>query len=257
MGIAFGGRIARMPENFTGEIETHTGSDCHGGIRMAQVADTRIANSGAMADSLPDLLHIDEVRPAPLSDNDKRVALHSRQRIENFDRGRMNLFPAWDPHIFPWQNGCAERLIGSIRRDCLDHVVVFGEQHLRHLLNSYQKYYNEARTHLSLHKDAPIHRAVQSVGHTLAVPILGGAAPPISTSVSFRQGHPPHYVVDPTHGAVRLSVGELRKLGFQVGWDPDNAHPHHGAVWGIGNGSKRKKKVMAIANTIKKAVGED
>ena len=54
----------------------------------------------------------------------------------------------------PWQNGYAERLIGSIRRDCLDHVVVFGEQHLRHLLNSYQKYYNEVRTHLSLQKDA-------------------------------------------------------------------------------------------------------
>jgi transposase InsO family protein len=74
----------------------------------------------------------------------------------------------------PWQNGCAERLIGSIRRDCLDHVVVFGEWHLRHLLKSYQKYYNEARTHLSLQKDAPIPRAVQAVGQTLAVPILGG-----------------------------------------------------------------------------------
>jgi transposase InsO family protein len=48
----------------------------------------------------------------------------------------------------PWQNGYAERLIGSIRRDCLDHVVVFGERHLRHLLESYQRYYNEARTHL-------------------------------------------------------------------------------------------------------------
>jgi transposase InsO family protein len=74
----------------------------------------------------------------------------------------------------PWQNGCAERLIGSIRRDCLDHAVVFGEPHLRHLLKSYQKYYNEARTHLSLQKDAPIPRAVQTVGQTLAVPILGG-----------------------------------------------------------------------------------
>src|SRR6059058_5554270 len=74
----------------------------------------------------------------------------------------------------PWQNGCAERLIGSIRRDCLDHVVVFGEGHLRRLLKSYQKYYNEARTHLSLQKDAPIPRAVQTVGQTLAVPILGG-----------------------------------------------------------------------------------
>ncbi len=73
-----------------------------------------------------------------------------------------------------WQNGCVERLIGSIRRDCLDHVVVFGEQHLRHLLKSYQKYYNGARTHLSLQKDAPILRTVQTVGQTLAVPILGG-----------------------------------------------------------------------------------
>src|ERR1700731_2341058 len=54
----------------------------------------------------------------------------------------------------PWKNGYSERLIGSIRRDCLDHVVVFGERHLRHLLNSYQEYYNEARTHLSLCKDA-------------------------------------------------------------------------------------------------------
>ena len=86
----------------------------------------------------------------------------------------------------------AERMCGEAyridRRDCLDHVVVFGEQHLRHLLNSYQKYCNEARTHLSLHKDAPIARAVQTVGHTLAVPILGGLHHQYFTSVSFRQG---------------------------------------------------------------------
>jgi transposase InsO family protein len=74
----------------------------------------------------------------------------------------------------PWQNGCAERLIGSIRRDCLDHVVVFGERHLRHLLKAYQTYYNEARTHLSLEKDAPVPRVVQVVGQTLAMPVLGG-----------------------------------------------------------------------------------
>src|SRR5712692_514452 len=74
----------------------------------------------------------------------------------------------------PWQDGCAERLIGSIRRECLDHVVVFGERHLRHLLKSYQEYYNEVRTHLLLQKDAPIPRTVQTVGQTLAVPILGG-----------------------------------------------------------------------------------
>src|SRR5262245_29253593 len=74
----------------------------------------------------------------------------------------------------PWQNGCAERLIGSIRRDCLDHVVVFGEQHLRHLLSSYQRYYNELRTHLTLTKDAPIPRDVHRVGRVLPLPILGG-----------------------------------------------------------------------------------
>ena len=74
----------------------------------------------------------------------------------------------------PWQNGYAERLIGSIRRDCLDNVVVFGERHLRHLLKSYQSYYNEARTHLSLDKDTPATRAVQAVGSIVAKPLLGG-----------------------------------------------------------------------------------
>jgi len=74
----------------------------------------------------------------------------------------------------PWQNGYAERLIGSIRRDCLDHVVVFGERHLRHLLNSHQYYYNEVRPHLSLKKDAPIPRDVERVGRVVPLPILGG-----------------------------------------------------------------------------------
>src|SRR4051794_18897 len=64
----------------------------------------------------------------------------------------------------PWQNGYVERLIGSIRRDCLDHVIVFGERHLRHVLRSYAQYHNSARTHLSLAKDSPITRSVQIVG---------------------------------------------------------------------------------------------
>jgi len=74
----------------------------------------------------------------------------------------------------PWQNGYAERLIGSIRRECLDYVVVFGERHLCHLLKSYQRYYNEARTHLSLSKDAPVSRGVQAVGRILCLQILDG-----------------------------------------------------------------------------------
>src|SRR6476646_7168208 len=61
----------------------------------------------------------------------------------------------------PWQNGYAERLIGSIRRECVDHIIVVGERHLRHALLSYMNYYNEARTHLSLNKDTPVPRAVE------------------------------------------------------------------------------------------------
>lgn len=74
----------------------------------------------------------------------------------------------------PWQNGYAERLIGSVRRECLDYVVVFGEKHLRHVLQSYMNYYNETRTHLSLDKDAPLSRTVERAGRILCRPILGG-----------------------------------------------------------------------------------
>jgi transposase InsO family protein len=74
----------------------------------------------------------------------------------------------------PWQNAHAERLIGSIRRECIDHIVIFGERHLRHVLLSYMDYYNGTRTHLSLNKDAPITRGVESVGNIVCRPILGG-----------------------------------------------------------------------------------
>src|SRR5215468_9240195 len=58
----------------------------------------------------------------------------------------------------PWQNDHVERLIGSIRRECLDHIMVLGERHLRHLLANYATYYNRVRTHLALDKDSPLHR---------------------------------------------------------------------------------------------------
>jgi transposase InsO family protein len=74
----------------------------------------------------------------------------------------------------PWQNAFAERLIGSIRRECVDHVIVLGEAHLRRILQSYARYYNEIRTHRSLNKDAPQSRAVQRIGNIKSQPILGG-----------------------------------------------------------------------------------
>jgi transposase InsO family protein len=74
----------------------------------------------------------------------------------------------------PWQNGYAERLIGSIRRECVDHIIVVGERHLRHVLLSYQDYYNASRTHLSLNKDAPVPRGAERAGNIVCRPILGG-----------------------------------------------------------------------------------
>jgi transposase InsO family protein len=71
------------------------------------------------------------------------------------------------------RNGHAERLIGSIRRECLDHIVVLGEAHLRRILAAYAGYYNEVRTHLSLAKDAPLRRPVQRFGEIAVRPILG------------------------------------------------------------------------------------
>src|SRR6267154_1302377 len=74
----------------------------------------------------------------------------------------------------PWQNGHAERLIGSIRRECLDHIVVFGDAHLRRILADYAGYYNELRTHLSLDKDSPTHRPIQRLGYVTARPFIAG-----------------------------------------------------------------------------------
>src|SRR3982075_182167 len=74
----------------------------------------------------------------------------------------------------PWENGFAERLIGSIRRECVDHIVVLGETHLRRVLKSYSRYYNKVRTHRSLDNDAPLTRPVQRSGHIVSHAMVGG-----------------------------------------------------------------------------------
>jgi len=74
----------------------------------------------------------------------------------------------------PWQNCYVERVIGSIRRELLDHVIVWSEPHLHRLLAAYQNYYNTARTHLGIAKDPPDHRPIQALGAIIAVPVLGG-----------------------------------------------------------------------------------
>jgi transposase InsO family protein len=74
----------------------------------------------------------------------------------------------------PWQNGYVERLIGSVRHECTDHLIAFNAEHLRRILAKYATYYNELRTHVSLRKDAPRTRPIERFGDVVAHPILGG-----------------------------------------------------------------------------------
>ncbi|MCH8112329.1 MAG: transposase [Proteobacteria bacterium] len=76
----------------------------------------------------------------------------------------------------PWQNTFAERMIGSIRRECLDHLIIIDERHLRRILASYFDYYHRSRSHLSLCKDSPFPRPAESAkaGEVIALPQVGG-----------------------------------------------------------------------------------
>jgi putative transposase len=74
----------------------------------------------------------------------------------------------------PWQRAYVERVIGSIRRECLDHVIILDRDSLRRILHAYFSYYHRSRLHLSLDKDAPDSRSVQSVGRVITFPEVGG-----------------------------------------------------------------------------------
>jgi len=74
----------------------------------------------------------------------------------------------------PWQTGFAERFIGLIQRECVDHFIISGEAHLHRILRAYARYYNDIRTHRSLNKYAPVSRPVQQAGNIKSGPILGG-----------------------------------------------------------------------------------
>ena len=74
----------------------------------------------------------------------------------------------------PWQNGYVERVIGSIRRECLDHIIVINESHLRNILTDYISYYNKYRTHLGIDKDSPEGRSIQGIGKIDKIPLVNG-----------------------------------------------------------------------------------
>jgi putative transposase len=106
-----------------------------------------------------------------LRDRDAIYGDAFRRRVASMSIGEVVSSPS-----SPWQNPYAERLIGSIRRECLNHVIVLGEGHLRRLLTAYLTYYHGARTHLALEKDAPTPRRVQvpTEGRVVAFPEVGG-----------------------------------------------------------------------------------
>jgi hypothetical protein len=113
-------------------------------------------------------------------DTAPRYLLRDRDGIyADYFRGRITAMDIDDVPIAarsPWQSPYVERLIGSIRRECLDHMIVLNEQHLRQIIACYLRYYHAARTHLSLEKDAPDGRAIQppTAGTVVAVPHIGG-----------------------------------------------------------------------------------
>jgi hypothetical protein len=106
-----------------------------------------------------------------LRDRDRIYGEHFRQRV-----GHMGIAEVLIAPRSPWQNPYVERVIGSIRRDLLDHVIVLNEPHLRRLLTDYLTYYHGFRTHLSLAMDCPVPRAVElpEAGEVIAVPEVGG-----------------------------------------------------------------------------------
>ncbi len=113
----------------------------------------------------------DEAPRFLLRDRDSIYGEYFRRRVKH-----MGIEEVITAYRSPWQNPYAERLIGSIRRECLDHVMVFGEDHLRRILSNYFEYYNRSRTHLSLERNSPIPRKVEppETGKVVAIPQVGG-----------------------------------------------------------------------------------
>jgi transposase InsO family protein len=130
---------------------------------------TQNPTSEWVARQLTEAFPWDEARGYLIRDNDRIYGNVALRRVRAMGIRDKPIVPG-----SPWQNGFAERLIGSIRRECLDHLVVLGEAQLRRILRSYADYYNKIRTHQSLGKDAPCFRPVHRVGKIASHAILGG-----------------------------------------------------------------------------------
>jgi len=111
----------------------------------------------------------DETTKYVIRDNDKIFSEELKQTIKRFGLKDTPTAPR-----SPWQNPICERVMGTLRRECLDHMIILNEKHLRAVLDEFVEYYNTSRTHMSLKKDAPAHREVQGEGKIVSQPVLGG-----------------------------------------------------------------------------------
>ena len=111
----------------------------------------------------------DEAPRFLIRDHDGIYAKYFRDRVDS-----MGIEEAPTAQRSPWQNPYAERIIGSIRRECLNHLIVLGERHLKRILTEYFDYYHHCRPHLSLSRNSPIPREVESHGEVISIPMVGG-----------------------------------------------------------------------------------
>ena len=142
---------------------------CHGRRQLLWFAVTRHPTAEWLAQQIVEAFPWDTAPTYLMRDNDGAYGPAFTNRVR-----AMGIATARSHRGRPGQNPMLKRMIGTLRRDCLDHVLVFGERHLRGGLTSYSLYYNETRTHLGLAKDAPLRRAVQRSGTIVTTQVLSG-----------------------------------------------------------------------------------
>jgi transposase InsO family protein len=141
----------------------------HGRRQLLWFAVTRNPSAEWLAQQIAEAFPWNTAPSYLVRDNDRAYGEAFRRRIRAMGIRDRPISPESS-----WQNPYAERLIGTLRRECLDHVLIVGEGHLRRMLASYSSYYNESRTQLTLEKDAPLQRAIQRCGAIIATPMLSG-----------------------------------------------------------------------------------
>lgn len=144
---------------------------CHDRRRVVQFNVTPHPTARWTAQQVVEAFPFDTAPRFLIRDHDGIYGQDFRERIK-----RLGIEEVVIAYRSPWQSPYVERLIGSIRRECLDHMIVLNEAHLLRILGDYFAYYHEARTHLSPRRNAPIPRAVElpSRGHVIAIPHVGG-----------------------------------------------------------------------------------